>query len=246
MSEAIAAAESFGARFVDPDALGGILRTISWAVLSPGVPPISPVVRAIHRADVPVMGEIELAYRLCKAPIVAVTGTKGKSTTTALIGHLLRGCGRQARVGGNIGNPLIKEIAGGDVCRLDRRRGLVVSARNDSRVQTARRRLTQHRARPSRPVPFDGRVCRSQVPHLRQSVDERLVRRQPRRSENRSPRVAPRQRSRPSAPALVHARRERTRHDVSTRRSHNLRPGHRRSASDPALAVQRNPAAGRP
>ena len=112
LSEAIAAAESFGARFVEPDALDGILKTISWAVLSPGVPPISPVVRAIHRADVPVMGEIELAYRLCKAPIVAVTGTKGKSTTTALIGHLLRGCGRQARVGGNIGNPLIKEIAG--------------------------------------------------------------------------------------------------------------------------------------
>jgi len=116
LSEAIAAAESFGARFVEPDALGGILQTIAWAVLSPGVPPISPVVRAIHRANVPVMGEIELAYRLCQAPIVAVTGTKGKSTTTALIGHLLRGCGRQARVGGNIGNPLIKEIAGATSC----------------------------------------------------------------------------------------------------------------------------------
>jgi len=112
LGEAIAAAESFGARFVEPGALDGILQTISWAVLSPGVPPISPVVRAIHRANVPVMGEIELAYRLCKAPIVAVTGTKGKSTTTALIGHLLRGCGLPARVGGNIGNPLIKEIAG--------------------------------------------------------------------------------------------------------------------------------------
>lgn len=112
LTEAIAAAESFGARFVEPAALGGILETIAWAVLSPGVPPISPVVRAVHRANVPVMGEIELAYRLCKAPIVAVTGTKGKSTTTALIGHLLRGCGLHARVGGNIGNPLIKEVAG--------------------------------------------------------------------------------------------------------------------------------------
>lgn len=112
LNEAIALAESFGARFVEPDALDAILQTIAWAVLSPGVPPISPVVSAIHRANVPVMGEIELAYRLCKAPIVAVTGTKGKSTTTALIGHLLRGCGRHARVGGNIGNPLIKEVAG--------------------------------------------------------------------------------------------------------------------------------------
>jgi UDP-N-acetylmuramoylalanine--D-glutamate ligase len=112
LSEAIAAAESFGARFVEPAALAAILPAISWAVLSPGVPPISPVVRGVHRANVPVMGEIELAYRLCKAPIVAVTGTKGKSTTTAMIGHLLRGCGLSARVGGNIGNPLIKEIEG--------------------------------------------------------------------------------------------------------------------------------------
>ncbi len=112
LSEAIAAAESFGARFVEPAELDSVLGTLAWAVLSPGVPPISPVVRAVHRANVPVMAEIELAYRLCKAPIVAVTGTKGKSTTTALIGHLLRGCGLKARVGGNIGNPLIKEVVG--------------------------------------------------------------------------------------------------------------------------------------
>jgi UDP-N-acetylmuramoylalanine--D-glutamate ligase len=112
LGEQIAAAAAFGARFVEPAALDTILDATSWAVLSPGVPPISPVVRALHRRNVPVMGEIELAYRLCKAPIVAVTGTKGKSTTTALIGHLLRACGRSVRVGGNIGNPLIKEVAG--------------------------------------------------------------------------------------------------------------------------------------
>jgi UDP-N-acetylmuramoylalanine--D-glutamate ligase len=64
----------------------------------------------VHGANVPVIGEIELAYRLCKAPMIAVTGTKGKSTTTALIGHLLRACGLPTRVGGNIGNPLITEV----------------------------------------------------------------------------------------------------------------------------------------
>jgi UDP-N-acetylmuramoylalanine--D-glutamate ligase len=112
LSEAIAAAESFGAHFVEPAALSGILHQIAWGVLSPGVPPISPAVRALHAADVPVIGEIELAYRICKAPIVAVTGTKGKSTTTALIGHLLAACGRSVRVGGNIGNPLVREVAG--------------------------------------------------------------------------------------------------------------------------------------
>lgn len=110
LSEAISAAESFGAQFVEPLALHEILGRVNWAVLSPGVPPISPVVRAVHGANVPVIGEIELAYRLCKAPMIAVTGTKGKSTTTALIGHLLRACGLPTRVGGNIGNPLITEV----------------------------------------------------------------------------------------------------------------------------------------
>jgi len=110
LNEAIAAVESAGATFVAPSDLQPVLRDLTSAVLSPGVPPTSPVVRAVNAANVPVLGEIEVAYRLCKAPIVAVTGTKGKSTTTALIGHLLRGCGRTVYVGGNIGNPLIEEI----------------------------------------------------------------------------------------------------------------------------------------
>ncbi|HTU81701.1 MAG TPA: UDP-N-acetylmuramoyl-L-alanine--D-glutamate ligase [Candidatus Acidoferrales bacterium] len=110
LSQAIAAVEGWGARFVDPERLGAVVEALDSAVLSPGVPPTSKVVRAIHRANVAVIGEIELAYRLCKAPIVAVTGTKGKSTTTALIGHLMRACGRTVRVGGNIGNPLIYEV----------------------------------------------------------------------------------------------------------------------------------------
>lgn len=112
LGEAIAQAQALGARFVEPAELCDVIAALSCAVLSPGVPPTSPIVRRLHDANIPVIGEIELAYRLCKAPIVAVTGTKGKSTTTALIGHLLRGCGRRVRVGGNIGNPLIKEVRG--------------------------------------------------------------------------------------------------------------------------------------
>jgi len=107
---AIATAESFGARFVSPQALEAVLDEVECAVLSPGVPPISTVVRALNVDNVPVIGEIELAYRLCRSPIVAITGTKGKSTTTALVGHILRSCGRSVRVGGNIGNPLIREV----------------------------------------------------------------------------------------------------------------------------------------
>ncbi len=112
LAGAIATAESFGASFVESADVGGVVGGLSCAVLSPGVPPTSPVARRMYHANVPVLGEIELAYRLCKAPIIAVTGTKGKSTTTALIGHLLRGCGLSVRVGGNIGNPLIKEVRG--------------------------------------------------------------------------------------------------------------------------------------
>lgn len=116
IAPAVAAAESLGARFIAPDALAGVLDDVECAVLSPGVPPISPVVRSLNVDNVPVIGEIELAYRLCRAPIVAVTGTKGKSTTTALIGHILRSCGRGVRVGGNIGDPLVAEVvsAGAD------------------------------------------------------------------------------------------------------------------------------------
>lgn len=110
LADAIALAQSYGARFVPPAGVPQSLPALSFAVLSPGVPPTSSVVRRMNALDVPVIGEIEVAYRLCRAPIIAVTGTKGKSTTTALIGHLLRASGLTVRVGGNIGNPLIKEV----------------------------------------------------------------------------------------------------------------------------------------
>ncbi len=110
LNGAIEAIEALGAHWIAPDALETIVGKLTSAVLSPGVPLNSPTVIAVQNRSVPVLGEIELAYRLCKAPIVAVTGTKGKSTTTALIGHLLRSCGKSVRVGGNIGNPLIDEV----------------------------------------------------------------------------------------------------------------------------------------
>jgi UDP-N-acetylmuramoylalanine--D-glutamate ligase len=112
LSEAIAQIESAGARFVAPDALQHVLSEMTGAVLSPGVPLNGALVRHVQDANVPVFSEIEVAYRLCKAPIVAVTGTKGKSTTTSLIGHLFRSCGKTVHVGGNIGNPLIREVLG--------------------------------------------------------------------------------------------------------------------------------------
>lgn len=115
LSEAIAQIEELGARFIAPAELTPLLDGLTGAVLSPGVPLNGSLVRQVQDANVPVFSEIEVAYRLCKAPIVAVTGTKGKSTTTSLIGHLFRSCAPSSgsgsvHVGGNIGNPLIREV----------------------------------------------------------------------------------------------------------------------------------------
>jgi UDP-N-acetylmuramoylalanine--D-glutamate ligase len=100
-----------GVPFVAPDALGEILPKVTVAVLSPGIPLNGELVRRIQAAGVPVFSEVEVAYRICKAPIVALTGTKGKSTTTALIGDIFRAAGHTTYVGGNIGNALIAETA---------------------------------------------------------------------------------------------------------------------------------------
>jgi len=80
-------------------------------VLSPGVSPRQADVAAARAAGVPVIGELELASRWLSGRIVAVTGTKGKSTTTTLIGRMLEAGGLKAAVGGNIGVPLSTQVA---------------------------------------------------------------------------------------------------------------------------------------
>lgn len=80
-------------------------------VVSPGVPPDAPPLETARRAGVPVISEVELALRaMPRVPYVATTGTNGKTTVTALIGHLMRAVGVRAVEGGNIGTPL-SEIA---------------------------------------------------------------------------------------------------------------------------------------
>jgi UDP-N-acetylmuramoylalanine--D-glutamate ligase len=111
LAPAIAELEAAGVPFVAPDALGEVLQKVTVAVLSPGIPLNGELVRRIQAAGVPVFSEVEVAYRICRAPIVALTGTKGKSTTTALIGAIFRQAGFTTYVGGNIGNALIAETA---------------------------------------------------------------------------------------------------------------------------------------
>jgi len=76
-------------------------------VLSPGVPLMSRALIEAQARGIPVISEVELAYLHIRAPLIAVTGTNGKTTTTSLLGHLFEHAGRRVFVGGNIGVPLI-------------------------------------------------------------------------------------------------------------------------------------------
>ena len=80
-------------------------------VLSPGVPPDQVSVQAARERGVPVLGEVELASRWLLGRVIAITGTKGKSTTTALTGLMLEAAGFPVTVGGNIGQPLSAQVA---------------------------------------------------------------------------------------------------------------------------------------
>jgi UDP-N-acetylmuramoylalanine--D-glutamate ligase len=90
----------------------GTFTGAAMVVVSPGVPWETPALEAARAAGVPVIAEIELAFRHLRGRVAAVTGTKGKSTTTAALGAMLREAGFDARVGGNIGSPLIGLVEG--------------------------------------------------------------------------------------------------------------------------------------
>ncbi len=79
-------------------------------ILSPGVPKTIPLVAEAYKRKIPVIAEVELAFRHMKGSLVGITGTDGKSTTTALTGHVFSEIGIDTYVGGNIGIPLISFV----------------------------------------------------------------------------------------------------------------------------------------
>lgn len=85
-----------------------LLGGADLVVPSPGVPPSSPILAAALSGGNRVISEIELGYRFTSGPIFAVTGTNGKTTTTALLAHILAHAGRPCVTAGNIGYPLVK------------------------------------------------------------------------------------------------------------------------------------------
>ncbi|MDX9871663.1 MAG: UDP-N-acetylmuramoyl-L-alanine--D-glutamate ligase [Clostridia bacterium] len=95
---------------------------VELIIQSPGVPLSIPPIMQAALTGVPVWGEMELAYRLTKAALVVITGTNGKTTTTALTGQIFSDAGRGVFVGGNIGVPFIskaQELTAQDVAVLE-------------------------------------------------------------------------------------------------------------------------------
>jgi len=103
------AAKALRADGIDAEAGGHDLEKVlssDLVVMSPGVDPATEIRREIRDAELRTVAEIELAYRFLNVPLIAITGTNGKTTTTALCGHVLRTAGMDAVTAGNIGQPL--------------------------------------------------------------------------------------------------------------------------------------------
>jgi len=86
------------------------LETADLIVLSPGVPADGQPFNAVRHRGVEIIGELELAWRWIQGRVIAITGTKGKSTTTTLVGRMLTAAGHRVLVGGNIGVPLSAQV----------------------------------------------------------------------------------------------------------------------------------------
>lgn len=87
-----------------------LLSGVDTIVLSPGVPLTIPLLQQAKSNGIPIIAEVELAFRHLQGQVIAVTGSNGKSTTTTLIGEILKVAGRQPIVAGNIGEPLIASL----------------------------------------------------------------------------------------------------------------------------------------
>ena len=92
------------------------------AVLSPGIDPATALVRGVKARQIPIIGELEFSYSLCACPVIAITGTNGKTTTTQLVERMLNACGVRTLAAGNIGPAFaarVRESAALDVMTLE-------------------------------------------------------------------------------------------------------------------------------
>jgi UDP-N-acetylmuramoylalanine--D-glutamate ligase len=99
-----------GVRVICGEAADEDSSTYQMAILSPGIDPASPLARNFAGRNIDMIGELELGWRFCETPMIAVTGTNGKTTTTELLAQMLNACGQRTIACGNIGKPL-SEVA---------------------------------------------------------------------------------------------------------------------------------------
>ena len=121
---------SHGIGLLSGDIPSWLLDQIDLVVISPGVPSNTIPARYVDRKDGEVIGEVELAFRFLKGRIVGITGSNGKTTTTALIGELLKNAGIHTQVGGNIGTPLL------DLCETSTDDGWTVVELSSFQLET--------------------------------------------------------------------------------------------------------------
>jgi UDP-N-acetylmuramoylalanine--D-glutamate ligase len=95
-----------GIRVICGAAADGDSTKYDFVVLSPGIDPASPLARNFSSRNVKMIGELELGWRSCELPVIAVTGTNGKTTTTELLAQMLNASGQRTIACGNIGKPL--------------------------------------------------------------------------------------------------------------------------------------------
>ena len=145
----------------------GYLENLTQDVIfrTPGLRPDVPQLReAVARGSV-LTSEMEEFFHVCPCPIIAVTGSDGKTTTTTIIAELLRAAGKTVHVGGNIGHPLLCEAGEMAPDGLGRAGAVELPAHDDGR-QPAHRRHDEPRAEPSRRPPRHGRVRRVEGEYL--------------------------------------------------------------------------------
>jgi UDP-N-acetylmuramoylalanine--D-glutamate ligase len=92
----------------------GKMETATLAIKSPGIPDKAAIVRHFRDRGIPVIDEIEFAFRFLTGKVIAITGTNGKTTTTLLTYHLLKSAGVDVALAGNVGESLARKVAGGD------------------------------------------------------------------------------------------------------------------------------------
>jgi UDP-N-acetylmuramoylalanine--D-glutamate ligase len=103
--------QALGVRFIDEDSAFRTILNFDLVITSPGVAKNHPVMEKARKLSIKVVGEIELAFRYLDIPVIAITGSNGKTSVTELTGHILHQCGLKVFVGGNIGNPLARFVS---------------------------------------------------------------------------------------------------------------------------------------